>query len=193
MDGCTEQDVDTQPWVNRLTIVVLTIVLLYIIVGIPDFNRSAEADLQTDAVDPLHRFAWIGLFAASLPIAAVRWRQALRLLLASWPLLLLYTLFGLSIVWALDPDVAFRRWLLTVIQLFLGVILLSGLRRAATLHVLIAAACIFGAVADLVTWGVAPGYAMADDGFVGLQLQKNLTGLLMMYGCLSGSNRRISW
>ena len=176
---------DPQPWVNRLTVVVLMIVLLYIIVGIPDFNRTQDVDLQTDAVDPLHRFAWIGLFGAALPVAAVRWRPALRLLRASWPLLLLYGYFGLSITWALDPGVAFRRWLLTIIQLFLGVVLLSGLRRAATLHVLITAACIIGAVADLLTWVAMPGFAMADDGFVGLQLQKNLTGLLMMYGCLS--------
>ncbi len=176
---------DIPAWVNRLTIVLLVLVLVYVIIGIPDFHRTQDAALDTDAVDPLHRFAWIALFAAALPIAAMRWRQSARLLLASWPLLLLYAYFGLSITWALDPDVAFRRWLLTVIQLLLGVILLSGLRRAATLHLLIAVICAVGGVADLLTWVVAPGYAMADDGFAGLQLQKNLTGLLMMYGCLS--------
>ena len=175
----------TPVWVNRLTIVLLMLVLAYSIIGIPEFTRAQEADLQTDAVDPLHRFAWIGLFAASLPVAAARWRQALRLLAASWPLLLLYGYFALSIGWALDPGVAFRRWLLTVIQLLLGVVLLSGLRRASSLHVLIAGVCIAGAVADVLSYAVAPGYAMAEDGFVGLQLQKNLTGLLMMYGCLA--------
>ena len=180
-----ETNPDTPAWVNRLTIVVLMLVLVYVIIGIPVFSRGGDVDLQTDAVDPLHRFAWVALFAASLPIAAAQWRQSLRLLAASWPLILLYAYFGLSITWALDPSVAFRRWLLTVIQLLLGVVLISGLRRSATLHVLIVIACITGAVADLLTYVVAPGYAMAEDGFTGLQLQKNLTGLLMMYGCLS--------
>ncbi len=183
MSGGT--DTDSPAWVDRLTTVILMLVLVYVIIGIPVFNRSVDADLQTDMVDPLHRFAWIALFAASLPVAAARWRQSLRLLAASWPLILLYAFFGLSIFWALDPPVAFRRWLLTVIQMLLGVVLISGLRRSATLHVLIVIACITGAVADLLSYVVAPGYAMAEDGFVGLQLQKNVTGLLMMYGCLS--------
>ncbi len=180
-------DTDTPVWVNRLTIVLLTLVLAYSIIGIPDFSRSQDAALETDAVDPLHRFAWIALFAASLPVAAMQWRQSLRLLVASWPLLLLYAYFGLSIAWALDPGVSFRRWLLTMIQLLLGTVLLSGLRRASTLHLLIAGVCVAGAVADLLAYAVAPGYAMAEDGFVGLQLQKNLTGLLMMYGCLAAA------
>ena len=180
-----ETRVDTPAWVNRLTIVILMLVLVYVIIGIPVFNRSGDPALQTDAVDPLHRFAWLALFVASMPIAAAKWRSSLRLLVSSWPLILLYAYFGLSITWALDPSVAFRRWLLTVIQLLLGVVLLCGLRKAATLHVLIIIACLAGAVADVLTYVVAPGYAMAEDGFTGLQLQKNLTGLLMMYGCLS--------
>ena len=40
-------------------------------------------------------------------------------------------------------------------------------------------------MADVLAYAAAPGYAMAEDGFVGLQLQKNVTGLLMMYGCLA--------
>ncbi len=185
MNGEGRTNDDTPEWVNRLTIALLMLVLIYIIVGIPELNRSDGADMDTDAVDPLHRFAWIGLFAATLPVIAMRWRQTLRLLQASWPLLLLYAFFGLSVSWALDPPVAFRRWLLSVIQLVVVAALLSGLRRAATLHLLIATACVVGAVADVAAYVVAPGYAVADDGFVGLQLQKNLTGLLMMYGCLA--------
>ena len=185
MDGGWRRGDDTPDWVNTLAIAVLMLVLVYVIVGIPVFTRSEEADLQTDAVDPLHRFAWVALFAAALPVAAMCWRPTLRLLQASWPLLLLYALFGLSVTWALDPPVALRRWMLTVIQLLLAAVLLSGLRRAATLHVLIAAACVLGAVVDVAAYVVAPGYAVAEDGFVGVQLQKNLTGLLMMYGCLA--------
>ncbi len=183
--GRSQANTDSQPWVNRLTIVVLTLTLLYLIVGIPEFHHDFAADLTTDAVDPVHRFLWLGLFAASLPVGWARWRQTLALLRASWPLLMLYAYFFASTFWALDPDVSLRRFILATLQLLQLAMLLSGLNRASTLHVLIAGACVFGAAADLLTYAAAPGFAMAEDGFAGLQSQKNQTGLLMMYGCLS--------
>jgi exopolysaccharide production protein ExoQ len=183
--GGSQPNTDSQAWVNRLTIVVLMLTLLYLIVGIPEFHHDFAADLTTDAVDPVHRFLWLGLFAASLPVGWARWRQTLALLRASWPLLLLYAYFFASTFWALDPDVSLRRFILATMQLLQLAMLLSGLKRASTLHLLIAAACVIGATADLLTYAVAPGFAMAEDGFTGLQSQKNQTGLLMMYGCLS--------
>ena len=183
--GWRHTNTGSQEWVNRLTIAVLTLTIIYLIVGIPDFRRDQAVDLATDAVDPVHRFAWLGLFAAAMPVAAMRWRETLGLLRSSWPLLLLYAYFAASITWALDPDVSMRRFLLAAMQLVQVSVLLSGLKRSATLHVIIAGACIFGATADLLTYLASPGFAMADDGFVGLQLQKNQTGLMLMYGCLS--------
>ncbi len=186
MDGIWRQtDTDSPAWVNRLTIVVLALTLMYLIVGIPDLNHSAAAEeVATDAVDPIHRFAWLGLFAAALPVGAMRWRPTLALLRASWPLLLLYAYFGASTTWALDPEASLRRYVLAMMQLLQLAMLISGLKRAATLHVLLAGACVFGATADLLTLVVAPGFAMQEDGFAGLQLQKNQAGLMLMYGCL---------
>ena len=172
-------------WVNRLTIVVLALMLLYAIIGIPEFNR--DADLASDYVNPLNRIIWLGLLALAAPIAMARWRNVLALLGGSWPLLLLYAYFYASTFWALDPDASTRRLLFTVVQLLLAVVLLSGLRQAATLHILLAAVCVVAAVEDLASWVLWPGYAMTSDGFAGLQLQKNQTGLLMMYGCLAAS------
>jgi O-antigen ligase len=177
---------DGEAWVDRLSILVLTIMLLYAIIGIPELNRDA-AQLATDYVNPLNRVIWLALLGLASPVAFMRWRQAVALMLASWPLLLLYAYFALSVVWALDPDTSMRRLLFTVVQLILSVILLSGIRRAGTLHLVIAGVCAFGAFADLVSWVVAPGYAMTDEGLAGLQLQKNQTGLIMMYGCLSAA------
>ena len=160
--------------------------LLYAIVGIPELNR--DADLASDYVNPLNRIIWLGLLGLAAPIALVaRWRSVLSLLGGSWPLLLLYAYFYASTFWALDPDASTRRLLFTVVQLLLAVVVLSGLRQAATLHILLAAVCVVAAVEDLAAWALWPGYAMTSDGFAGLQLQKNQTGLLMMYGCLAAA------
>ncbi len=173
-------------WVNRLTITVLTLMLLYAIVGIPEFNRDVAQ--STDYVNPLNRVIWLGLLGLAAPVAIARWRAVLGLMAGAWPLLLLYAYFVASVGWALDPDASARRIIFTLVQLLLSVVLLSGLRRASTLHVLIAAVCVAAAVEDLVAWVLWPGYAMTEDGFAGLQLQKNQTGLLMMYGCLAAGS-----
>ena len=170
-------------WINRLTIIVLTLMLAYAIVGIPEADRDAA--LATDHVNPLNRIIWLGLLAAAAPIAMARWKEITRLLRSLWPLLALYCYFALSTTWALDPAASSRRLMFTVVQLLLTVVLLSGLKRAASLHVTVAVICTVAALADLATWIVMPGYAMTDEGLAGLQLQKNQTGLLMMYGCLS--------
>ncbi len=183
--GGTNQGDGIPAWVNRLSIVVLALMLLYAIVGIPEFNRDAALD--SDYVNPLNRIVWLGLLALAAPIGLVRWRTVSVLLAASWPLLLLYAYFYATTFWALDPDASTRRLMFTVVQLLLAAVILSGLRQAATLHILLAAVCILAAVEDLAAWILWPGYAMTDEGLAGLQLQKNQTGLLMMYGCLSAA------
>jgi exopolysaccharide production protein ExoQ len=172
-------------WVERLAVLVLTLALLYAIIGIPTLDRDNAVTLATDAVNPLNRWIWLGLLAMSMPVLAQRWREAATLALHSWALLLLFAYFALSTTWALDPDASTRRLIFTLVQLVLFIIVLSGIRRAPLLHVLIAGVCVVVATVDLASWAVIPGYAMTDDGFAGLQTQKNETGLLMMYGCLS--------
>ena len=184
--GGTNQGDVIPAWVNRLSIVVLASMLLYAIVGIPEFNRDAV--LGSDYVNPLNRIVWLGLLVLAAPIGLARWRSVLALLGASWPLLLLYSYFYATTFWALDPDASTRRFMFTVVQLLLAVVLLCGLRKSSTLHLLIAAVCILAAVEDLLAWVLWPGYAMTEDGLAGLQLQKNQTGLLMMYGCLSAAS-----
>lgn len=175
----------TEPWVGRLATAVLAIMLLYAIVGIPEFDR--ERVNATDYVNPLNRWIWLGLLAVSAPIAVVRRRRIGRLLAASWPLLVLYAYFGASTLWALDGAASTRRMLFTVVQLLLTAVLLSGLRRPSTAHVIVLGVCVLAAVMDVGAYVVMPGYAMTDEGFAGLQLQKNQTGLMMMYGCMAAA------
>ncbi len=170
-------------WVELLSVIILTLTLLYTVLG--GLTDDVTDPTQTNYVNPWNSRIWLLLLAMSLPVLIRRWHEALALAKASWSLLVLFGYFAISVAWALDPATSLRRFLFSVVQLVLFVILLSGIRRAPMVHVAIATVCIAAASADLVTWIVAPGYAMADDGFAGLQSQKNQTGLLMMYGCLS--------
>jgi O-antigen ligase len=173
----------SQAWVQRLAVVVLVLALIYVIQGVPGADNADPE--QTDHVSPWNSWIWLGLLTMSMPVLFARWRQVVRLLLGSWPLLLLFAYFAASATWALDPGASSRRLLFTLVQLALFAILLTGIRRAPVVHLVIAAVCSIAALADLAAWVVAPGSAMTSEGFAGLQSQKNQTGLLMMYGYLA--------
>lgn len=183
MDGQQGASARNDPWVGWLSAVVLGLTLAYAINGLPEFDRDRV--VATDYVNPLNRWIWLGLLALAAPVLLRRWREAVALALASWPLLLLYLYFAFSAAWALDPAISARRMMFTLVQLALLIVLLSGLRRALLAHLLIMGVCIGAALIDLGAWAAMPGYAMTDEGFAGLQTQKNQTGLMMMFGCLS--------
>jgi O-antigen ligase len=170
-------------WVENLAIGTLVLTLAYVVMGIP--GMGPPDDTATDYVNPYNSWIWLGLLAMGTPVLMRRWRPALTLALSNWPLLILFGYFAISVTWALDPDAAMRRTLSTLVQFVLFVTLLAGIRRAPILHVAIVAMCIMVALADTAALVVSPGTAIADDGFTGLQSQKNQTGLLLMYGCLS--------
>jgi O-antigen ligase len=170
-------------WVEPFAVFVLMLALLYTVLG--GLGDDTSDPTQTNHVNPLNSWIWLGLFAMSMPVLMQRWREAAALARGSWALLLLLGYFGLSVSWALDPGTSMRRFIFTLVQLILFIGLLSGIRRAPQVHMAIVVVCACAAAADLATWVVAPGYAMTDEGFAGLQSQKNQTGLLMMYGCLA--------
>ncbi len=171
-----------QSWLQPYCVTLLVLTLCYVLIGIP--GQDADTS-QTDRVDPLNSWIWLGFLASSMPVLRQRWRPVLALVLGNRLLLVVLLYFALSVTWALDPGASMRRLLFTVLQLVLFAILISGIRHPPVLHLVIAAVCAVAAFADLVAWIVAPGYAMAEDGLAGLQSQKNVTGMLMMYGCLS--------
>ncbi len=173
----------TERWVGQLATGVLALTLAYAIIGIPELDRDRVN--ATDYVNPLNRYIWLGLLALATPVAVARWRRVVRLLVASWPLLVLYAYFAASTFWALDPPASTRRMLFTVVQLLLLVVLHSGLRRSVTVHVLVVGVCVAASVLDVAAYVAMPGYAMTDEGFAGVQLQKNQTGLMMMYGAMA--------
>jgi O-antigen ligase len=184
-------------WTARLSIehLAFTVLLatnLYSLIGLPEFDRDA-INLDPSYVSPLNRYFWLGLLAAASPVLLTRWREALSILLASWRLMLLFGYFTLSTGWALDPGTSVRRLILSLVQVALIVILLAGIRRGALMHLAIFIACVCTALGDLATWVVIPDFAMTPEGFAGFQSQKNQTGLIMMYGCLTAGSMFFLW
>ncbi|GBQ31425.1 O-antigen ligase family protein [Gluconacetobacter sacchari] len=193
----------TPSWVHRLSSWLLLLTLLYSAIGTPDFHRDALTVASTDSVNPINRFIWLALMAAALPLIRSRWTGLQDTFKAGWPLIALFVYFTCSTVWALDPDASRRRVLLAWVQIILVATLTSSIRDRLILIRCIFMSCVITACADLVTWVVMPGFAMTDEGLAGLQPQKNLTGLIMMYGLLAGGTllfcrlgkqeRRLTW
>ncbi len=173
-------------WVHRLSAWVLLLTLLYSAIGTPNFHRDALTASDTDSVNPINRFIWLALLAAALPLIRVRWSRLQDTFKAAWPLIGLFIYFTCSTFWALDPDASKRRVLLAWVQIILVATLTCSIRDRLLLIRCIFLSCVLTACADLVTWIIMPGYAMTDEGLAGLQPQKNLTGLIMMYGLLAG-------
>jgi hypothetical protein len=96
----------TKPWVERLSLGILIAILLYSVLGSAFTDASDTA--QTDHVDPLNSWIWLGMLALSMPVLRRRWRGVMALLLSNWPLLLLFGYFTLSVSWALDPSASVR-------------------------------------------------------------------------------------
>ncbi|GBR06464.1 hypothetical protein AA0522_2095 [Gluconacetobacter liquefaciens NRIC 0522] len=173
-------------WVYRLSAWVLLLTLLYSAIGTPNFHRDALTVSDTDSVNPINRFIWLALLAGAFPLIRVRWPKLQDTLKAAWPLIALFIYFSFSTFWALDPDASKRRVLLAWVQIILVATLTCSIRDRLLLIRFIFLSCVITACADVVTWIIMPGFAMTDEGLAGLQPQKNLTGLIMMYGLLAG-------
>jgi O-antigen ligase len=170
-------------WTEKLAALILVLTLLWVMFGA--LTDTVSDPTQTDHVNPLNSWVWLGLLAMAVPILQRRWRETAALVAGCWPLLLLFGYFALSVTWALDPPTSLRRLILTVLQFALMAIVVSGTRRAPVLHMAIALACAAAGLGDAAYGVIAPGAAMTEDGFAGLHTQKNQTGLTMMYGCLA--------
>ncbi|WP_102326319.1 hypothetical protein [Komagataeibacter saccharivorans] len=108
-DALVDNGIHSTDWVSRLSSVILFSMLLYSVVGIPDFNRTAAVAASTDHVSPVNRFIWLGLLSLSLPLIRARWQAVLQLVRSSWLLIGLFLYFTCSTTWALDPTASSRR------------------------------------------------------------------------------------
>ena len=185
-DSILGRNIQQIDWVSRLSTILLCCMMLFSIVSVPDFNRTGTVAAGTDHVNPINRFVWLGLLSMALPLIRARWVQVLRLMKASWLLIGLFLYFTCSTTWALDPAISTRRVMFAWIEIILAVTLTCTMRDRKYLLKYIFISCMVAAIADLIVWILMPGYAMTSEGLAGVQSQKNVTGLIMMYGLLAG-------
>lgn len=173
-------------WLHRLTATILLFTLLYSVIGIPDFHRDVTISSDTDAVSPFNRFIWLSLLAMCFPLLRFRWVDFFQTIKTAWPLISLFLYFTCSTAWALDPDASKRRIMFAWVQIIVVATLTCTVNNRLLLIRFAFLNCVFAAFADLAAWVIMPGYAMTAEGLAGIQLQKNQTGLIMMYGLLAG-------
>lgn len=174
-------------WVHRLTATLLLLTLLYAVIGIPDFHRDVTISSDTDAVNPFNRFIWLSLLAMCFPLIRFRSTDFFQAIKAAGLLVALFLYFTCSAAWALDPDASKRRVMFAWVQIIIVATLTCSVSNRLLLIRFVFLSCVIAAFADLAAWVAIPGYAMTSEGLAGIQLQKNQTGLIMMYGLLAGA------
>jgi exopolysaccharide production protein ExoQ len=65
------------------------------------------------------------LLAAAIPVLVLRGKRTRRSLAASWPILMYLCYCLISVVWAFHPDVAFRRWIKSLDDLAMVLIIVT--------------------------------------------------------------------
>ena len=170
---------------EALALGLLGVTLLYALVGFEPFQHtvvSYGADTST-----VNRWVWLALLIAALPVLWLRREQALRLLLALWPLLLLYAWFALSAAWALDPPVSVRRFLFFAVALTVFLAIGAGIRHARAGHLVLLLGSGAVVLVDVGSGILAPGLAMTPLGLAGLHAQKNTAGEIGLYAVLAAA------
>ncbi|MBV9783569.1 MAG: O-antigen ligase family protein [Acidisphaera sp.] len=173
----------TDALLEVLALFLLACTLLYVLIGFAPFQHDVVS-YSTDT-STINRWVWLGLVLLGLPILALRWRHALRLARAIWPMLLLYAWFGASTFWALDRAASVRRFLFYVVALMVFAAISVGVRRVRATHLVLVLGTGLVVLIDLGSAIVAPGLAMTDLGLAGIHPHKNAAGAIGLYALLA--------
>ncbi|MGA0605229.1 O-antigen ligase family protein [Phenylobacterium sp. VNQ135] len=171
---------------QRWSAAVLVLTLLYIFIGPTPFSREIALDAATGAatVSPVNRFIWIGLLALAAPLLWIRRAEFPAALGRLAPLILLFGWFWLTTLWAIDPGVASRRFILYVVALGVSLAVALGLGGLRRMHAVLALACGIMVAIDLVSTAAAPGLSMTPFGLAAIHNHKNTLGAAMLFSCI---------
>lgn len=89
------------------------------------FTDNAGISNQLLEGNPLDRMVYSCLTAIGLIVLVNRRRELVRLLRASWPIILFFLYCAMSILWSDYPDVAFKRWIKGFGDLIMVLVVLS--------------------------------------------------------------------
>ncbi len=190
-DNLVERRRRREAWIamalRRLAYTVLVLTLLYVMIGHAPYSRGLKIDEATGGteVSPINRYAWLGLMALGAPILLLRWRRAIEVAIAAWPVVLLFVWFAMTTTWALDPAASNRRMILYVVALVICLTVAVGIEDRRRLLGLMAGTSAFVMVIDAVSWAVAPGLSMTEIGLAAIHSHKNSLGAVALFAALA--------
>jgi O-antigen ligase len=160
--------------------VVLFAFLVHSMVGLALF--ASQSDVGAGEGSVARQVALILMCLALAPFVAQRWRQIRALGAKEVPLLLIALWSGISLSWALAPEVATRRWMLVLIVAYLSIGLCALINDSRRIHLVALAATGAVMVANYVTVFALPHVGLSSDArgtyWIGLQPHKNSAGMV---------------
>ena len=173
-------------WLGLLGSAILTIMLLFMMIGVAPYEHEAIIDPATGIapVSPWFRLVWLALFGLAAPVFWFRRQVILEALRRVWPLVAMLVWFAITTRWALDPAVSSKRLLLLVIQVLICLALALAIRRGDRILAVMATACAVMVAIDFFSWILAPARSMTEIGLAAIHTHKNTLGSVMMYCCI---------
>jgi exopolysaccharide production protein ExoQ len=156
------------------------------------FSQALLGPIFSDPTDPdggeALRLIWPPVYLLTLGLIALRPAAVWKVVLRSWPLVLLATLTLISMLWSIDPATTVRRGLAVVMTLAFGLWLAARyswpdlIRLFALLFAILA----FGSA---MAGALFPGFGVMNEVHVGawkgLWWEKNTLGAMMAWASLS--------
>ena len=156
------------------------------------FSQALLGPLFTDPTDAdgaeALRLIWPPVYLVSLVLVAFYPTQVWRVVLRSWPLVVLATLTLASAAWSLDPGTTVRRGLAVVMTMVFGLWLAARFSWPDLIR-LIALMFAVLAIGSAIAGAVFPGFGVMNEIHVGawkgLWWEKNTLGAMMAWASLS--------
>jgi O-antigen ligase len=144
------------------TLVVSVFLLASTGLGIPLLRQQGGAVTDASAGDPVTQVIWLGVYAATFFLIAMRWRQFVNFVTRDKLLLLLVAVVVLSVLWSAAPDTTLRRAVALVGTTAFGAYLATRYTLGGQLR-LLASALSIAAVLSLVFGLALPSYGTSSD------------------------------
>jgi exopolysaccharide production protein ExoQ len=156
------------------------------------FSQALIGPLFTNETDPnggeALRLIWPPVYLVALVLIGLNPAPVMRVLMRSWPLVLLAALTLISAAWSIDPGTTMRRGLAVVMTLAFGLWLAARYSWPDLIR-LIALMFAILAIGSAVAGALFPSFGIMDEVHVGawkgLWWQKNTLGAVMAWASLS--------
>ncbi|MEW5422469.1 O-antigen ligase family protein [Amorphus sp. 3PC139-8] len=172
----TSADARLETFLSWSAAVLLIVFVFFEVIGFGALASGGAAGAEAQG-DKIRQLVLMGLFGWSIVLALVRSQAAMRLVVASWPALLVLGVMTVSLLWSQFPGLTVRRAMVFWIYLGIGIGTSVWITSATRYVGIWALACGIGVIVDLSSAVVLPDIAWTDLGFAGLHYQKNSAGL----------------